>query len=637
MTCSYIYQHLYSYAQFSVFKWRNDKVLETPTLVWPEDGVNLCEDNFGEVPGGSSNFNLTWNAVPGAAFYIIQWCRNSSFRGPTLQAQKVTATSSPSSTTHNLVLTEQIRLDDQIFWRVMAHDNQGGVSEKSETRSFKYQCSPLETDSSQGKSEDRKKKQPGGKSGGTSPHKDLELCDFFQIKMDIVGPKEVMCTDKQMWHLELSYTCNDANARQVASITATEWSVVNNPKKVGIFNIIVGNDKVCVLQIFGNESEVIGLKAKVTFFDHIRQKAFECEVEKKVRVDCHTGKPSYKPWLDLCWKDIYTVHTDYVRSTLDAGQSKSTSIDGKTVLTGGTRILTGPVFRTSLSKLTPEPPDTCIEDHVWGMGLEAAVHVPDNFGTGGSVCYDNYTIIHDDSACLKVDNAIAESVKFYSLDPSTISFSISGCNVTWAGTITEYDVHRNGANFLLSNLTGVTHNISEKLSLAECLQYCDCPDVGDVCADAPCCGGRGWENVIKVVIASTGSALPPFNCSTPDCSGFDGTHMVTNGTAIHSVGGVPMCGPSDPVICDWALASFVTCTLTGATYDLEVVVTGTASVCEGIFAAIYQVTGPGTPPTQVAEWDLTSSFCLDNFPLTLTGNACAVLDCTWPATVTITL
>lgn len=112
---------------------RNDTRLTQPTLSTPTEGQRLCSDTV----------TLVWDQVADATHYIVQWCRNSSFSGPTLDGQKVVdsgdATTSLALDVGNDA-ADDLEKGNTYYWRVMAYDGAGGVSEKSDSRWFRAGC-----------------------------------------------------------------------------------------------------------------------------------------------------------------------------------------------------------------------------------------------------------------------------------------------------------------------------------------------------------------------------------------------------------------------------------------------------------------------------------------------------------------
>ena len=86
----------------------------------------------------------------------------------------------------------------------MAFSDNGCVSQKSEPRAFKYNCS-------QGGGE-------GGRSGG-------QLCDFFNVDMKIVGPAQVKCKDNPSYNIEGSYNKTDASGDIQVELLNYKWEL----------------------------------------------------------------------------------------------------------------------------------------------------------------------------------------------------------------------------------------------------------------------------------------------------------------------------------------------------------------------------------------------------------------------------
>lgn len=95
-----------------------DVLLATVVLTEPRDGYadyKLVGQVF-----SPKVITMRWTASPGADFYVVQWCQNSAFRGPTLRGRK----------TSNLYLQltedakgELERTSDErwYYWRVFAY------------------------------------------------------------------------------------------------------------------------------------------------------------------------------------------------------------------------------------------------------------------------------------------------------------------------------------------------------------------------------------------------------------------------------------------------------------------------------------------------------------------------------------
>lgn len=288
MPNAYLTQSLYPTPSFPTETWRQDTALETPELVSPTEGENVCPQNTsGE--GNNSNIELTWNAVPGATFYILQFCDNGSFNGPTLRSMKVATNS------YNLKLITDVRLGQQLHWRVMAYNGTGGVSAKSEARSFKYECpggegkNPSPGDGGGGRG------NAGGGNGGN--------CGAFGVQVEVRGQDTTMCCDKVFYGLKMSFKCKDAAGNATLVVDGVVWDLqqpfdggTTIEADMGVGGVLLKMD--CLT------SRTIKLVAWVTFRIVATNQQFQCRAEKKIVIDCHRGKPYWKPWAQIDYKGI---------------------------------------------------------------------------------------------------------------------------------------------------------------------------------------------------------------------------------------------------------------------------------------------------------------------------------------------
>lgn len=107
-----------------------DIVLPPPILYSPEN--QWADYKVAEFAFDPITVRLEWSAVPGADFYVVQWCMNSSFRGPTLVGRRTTDTYLDIQENDELLRTTDI----WYYWRVFAYSNTGGVSDSSEVWQF---------------------------------------------------------------------------------------------------------------------------------------------------------------------------------------------------------------------------------------------------------------------------------------------------------------------------------------------------------------------------------------------------------------------------------------------------------------------------------------------------------------------
>lgn len=102
-----------------------------------ESNANICTI-FG------APVELFWSSVGDADYYILQVCRNSSFVGPTLRTFNVTHTGGAS---HSKIvyMGQEIFFSVTYYWRVMAVNNTGGASGKSEPWQITFSCPSFAT------------------------------------------------------------------------------------------------------------------------------------------------------------------------------------------------------------------------------------------------------------------------------------------------------------------------------------------------------------------------------------------------------------------------------------------------------------------------------------------------------------
>lgn len=120
--------------------------LDPPILTSPDKEERVCDPLDQKVI-------LRWLTVAGASHYVVQWCENSSFAGPTIRAEKINAAMTIDQSTELLESTGQVELGRSYFWRVFAFSSLGGASESSEIRQFHYTCPSFE-DGEEGTCED---------------------------------------------------------------------------------------------------------------------------------------------------------------------------------------------------------------------------------------------------------------------------------------------------------------------------------------------------------------------------------------------------------------------------------------------------------------------------------------------------
>jgi len=371
MTCGYnIYQGLYTYPVFPQLDWKSDAHLEPPVLLYPGEGQNICTEPFdqeGKEYLDASGCNLQWEAVDGATHYIVQWCNESSFAGPTLRSSQTT------DTNYHLLYRRDIRMGESLYWRVMAHDGAGGISHKSEARSFKWDCPT------------GRKAEPKSSAGTNDGY-----CDLFNVTMELNGPgPRVHCCTRELFHLKLTYDCKDADGNDLITFGGTSWTVIQNPDDEGV--VIGGsNNGSCIVDILCEETSQFWLLACANFTIVATGETFQCCKAEEVTIDCDTSYPGYlpgtggKPWLKIdprgMGESTFLYPDPAYRGTETAGYADPGSIAGKGIVGKG-RIAVGPVIQTRHEVLTTAPREECKIDPGRPIytAWEARVHLPERW------------------------------------------------------------------------------------------------------------------------------------------------------------------------------------------------------------------------------------------------------------------
>lgn len=224
MPSYHVSQHLKTTPTQPATLFRNDSVLETPVLDSPGDGANLCKDVDSDdqpltfTQGSLTGIVLKWNSVPNVTsptgFFVVQWGNNSSLSGPTTRGRKISA----PTTELELKFLDDIRMGEEIFWRVFAFNTTGGASAKSETRSLIFDC------------ED--------KDGNLGSDGTESVCEFFDVEIEIDGPDTVKCGSKNLYGLNLKFNCITEDGTLI-----NELNVVWDLFQTGDLHTIVQQDR----------------------------------------------------------------------------------------------------------------------------------------------------------------------------------------------------------------------------------------------------------------------------------------------------------------------------------------------------------------------------------------------------------
>jgi hypothetical protein len=475
----------------------------------PPDGDNLCPSNADEPDGpGDSLIDMTWRTVSGATFYIVQICNNSSFHGPTLRSVKRPATGG-STQTFVPEADVDIRLSETVHWRVMAYNTTGGVSQKSDAWSYTYDCDD-DPGSGGNKGKTSKPSPPSGSGpGGVGGH-NKPKCEKFNIKVNIDGPAQTMCSDAVMYHLQAAYACKDADGADLIGIFAVIWEVFPAPDSGPPFffpcvSIRAQNKNLCVLDITKcKSSQTFLLRCNVIFENKIDATKLNCVAEKRIFVDCETGKNEYKPWLLNNYindpvgyypNSIIYTHPDYhddtiaeiPNETLPLGKTKVVTPLGSTEGQGLSEkkkgIGVGPVIRFAIEDLGKADSGTTFEGkpgvpfpgRMAGEKKEARIHIP--LGCGLSI--DTTVPAGEKKIGIDLEELIGESGSRVGLEPNVDNEANETCLIEVAvgcGTaiyneavvVDEVDLAGRGLESASSNTAA---ECALDVKLGECLEF----------------------------------------------------------------------------------------------------------------------------------------------------------------------
>lgn len=284
--CGFI-QQVTPAVDFTAVPWRTDLLLPAPRIVSPRPDSVFCLDS---AYGSGSNIFLEWSTVAGATHYIVQWAGNPQVSGPDVREAIVSA----PTTVYELVHGDDIRLGEDIYWRVFAiNRTTGGASSKSQPRKLSFECNSNE-------------------SG-----KGLNPCTDYDVQMSVNGTEYLSCCDENVFWLEISFACKDQFDRELITVDSVEWSVRSNPNDPDaavIKDVLAGGLK-SIVSTHAENSQVIEVCVEVTFTDNVLGGTFTCDTCKKVFVDCDTPFTD-RPWSPFFGTDTYNrliaIHYDYL-------------------------------------------------------------------------------------------------------------------------------------------------------------------------------------------------------------------------------------------------------------------------------------------------------------------------------------
>jgi len=245
---SFDHQVLYGYAFMPGSPAVHDDIaLDKPVLQEPADAEVMCiSSNYAD----ANSVDLEWGQVAKADFYVVQWCTNSSFAGPTIKAVKVAKSADPESLT--LDTPDDIRYGETYYWRVMAYSTAGGAGPKSDVWSFKLEC----------ESED-----PDDNSGD-----DRTDCGAASVKMTIKQYNDAKCNKQVGFKLDFSH--DDSWA-----LDTLTWSVESG--EAVIVRYILNE---LVIKPTGCESQEVVVQALLKLTKDAQ--TLECKKKLTVDVDC---------------------------------------------------------------------------------------------------------------------------------------------------------------------------------------------------------------------------------------------------------------------------------------------------------------------------------------------------------------
>lgn len=273
--------------------WRQDGALDTPELVGPRNESYFCppDADLSDYPvGGNSGAKLKWKAVSEASFYVVQWCNNSSFNGPTLRSTRITGTE------YELKYQTDVRLGEETFWRVMAYNTSGNVSPLSDSWSFTYGCKDLLSNA----------------------ENETINCSAFNVELVLEGQEVVDAESQALYHLIINFNSEDKDGNPVNFIS-TSWVVRQSSNNYA--SLACTSDKTAVVEFDATTAEVVTVEATVTF--SYKSSTFTCKQFKDVTIQVVETPSDLRHGIIVCDRGCNIYDVEIVDRYFDEPESSS--------------------------------------------------------------------------------------------------------------------------------------------------------------------------------------------------------------------------------------------------------------------------------------------------------------------------
>ncbi len=242
--------------------WRQDVTLAEPLLRFPLDETHFCPQIY-LMYGYSAGVTLYWTAVSGATFYVVQVGDNQAFSGPDVNGIKTT------NTQLELDYLKNLRVGDQVFWRVAAYNSTGGCSVMSEVRSIKITCPNM-----RGISYD-------AETGLYSDIESPQACDNLGVDIQLLGPKTVRKSDSdRTFVLNINYDCESLQG-QAITINSVIWEI--RQSSASPITTVSSSDQYLKIDVDSDKEEWFEVVAHVLFKSG--SNTFECNKHIKVLIE----------------------------------------------------------------------------------------------------------------------------------------------------------------------------------------------------------------------------------------------------------------------------------------------------------------------------------------------------------------